>query len=682
MPAQPSGSELVALAFRGGIGDETLPTSGLHHLLEHLAFGAVRRHPAAQNATVALAATLFLGAGSRAECQAFVADLCAALVAPPLADLERERRVLIAEALGRRPDRHLALRYGMAGVGLAGAWEELGVRHLGEDVLRARAAELFTRANAVVVTTLPPAELDIALPVGRPLEAAPAPIVCCGALPAWELGPPGEVVIGATARHRTAASGLAIRAIERAAMERLRYEDGHVYGISSAETAVGGGIAHVVIGARCDPVASAVVASRIVEAIDDAADGRTDADVLARLSADYCRWLDDPAQSMQVALLAGIAAVAGEQIEHAELLAAARSADPTTCAETAAELRASLLAIVPPGAAPALDVPRLSWPAPAVRAGSAHRFHANHAQALHISDEGITLRTGAAADDVAMPWSAVEAIVHLPGRAVRVLDRSGSAIEFAPEDVADGEMARRAVLARAPAGCHVPMTDAERRVDDALRRRDVTMARSAAVALAVRLGDDDIEHLVPQPAGGGLAITRERLIGVRRDGVAGPRAGEIRRSEIAGLGGRLRSRGGFVVGRLGGGTRVALNAPDEGDRAALGRWAERPPGSASPARAADVAAAEAVAIGESMATANRALALILTGVGASTAGLALVGVVGVRRASVLTLIPIGSVAYGFAKGALEPDADRSPLGIAIIGVIVLAIGAAVLALLA
>ncbi len=83
-----------------------------------------------------------------------------------------------------------------------------------------------------------------------------------------------------------------------------------------------------------------------------------------------------------------------------------------------------------------------------------------------------------------------------------------------------------------------------------------------------------------------------------------------------------------------------------------------------------------------MATANRALALILTGVGASTAGLALVGVVGVRRASVLTLIPIGSVAYGFAKGALEPDADRSPLGIAIIGVIVLAIGAAVLALLA
>ena len=69
-PAPVEGRTFAALWFGSGVLHESVPERGINHLIEHLAFGAVRRLPGAVNAQVSLTGTGFFAEGSEDECVA------------------------------------------------------------------------------------------------------------------------------------------------------------------------------------------------------------------------------------------------------------------------------------------------------------------------------------------------------------------------------------------------------------------------------------------------------------------------------------------------------------------------------------------------------------------------------------------------------------------------------------
>ncbi|TCC40175.1 hypothetical protein [Kribbella speibonae] len=116
----------ASLWFRGGLADETLPTRGWWHLLEHLALHDRDTIRAPINGRITMLHTTFDAEGEPDDIVTFLQDLCGWLGAPGFGDLEHERRVLRAESARRRPgpvELHMLWRYGAQGPGLV-AYDE------------------------------------------------------------------------------------------------------------------------------------------------------------------------------------------------------------------------------------------------------------------------------------------------------------------------------------------------------------------------------------------------------------------------------------------------------------------------------------------------------------------------------------------------------------------------------
>src|SRR5260370_26886421 len=85
------------LIFRVGVIDETLPTRGITHLVEHLALFVPMQDSAMatrMNARVELHRTRFMAGGSADEIATFLRDVTSRLAAPPVDPLEDEKRNL------------------------------------------------------------------------------------------------------------------------------------------------------------------------------------------------------------------------------------------------------------------------------------------------------------------------------------------------------------------------------------------------------------------------------------------------------------------------------------------------------------------------------------------------------------------------------------------------------------
>jgi zinc protease len=163
------------LAFRVGAVDETLPTRGITHLVEHLAMyplmQAGSRHAQDRlNARVEPVRTRFFAAGSAEEIKAFLADLCQSLTNLAVERLENEKKILRTEAANSERGSAKggwSWRFGPNGLGLLD-WAEYGLRWLGPDHVAHWARTNFTAENAVLVLTGPvPAGLELKLPGGR-----------------------------------------------------------------------------------------------------------------------------------------------------------------------------------------------------------------------------------------------------------------------------------------------------------------------------------------------------------------------------------------------------------------------------------------------------------------------------------------------------------------------------------
>ena len=161
----------ATLIFAAGIRDETLPTLGTLHALEHLVLSTVRRTPIEINGSVGLNTTDFTATGSPQLVAAFLEGVCRALIDPPLDRMATESKVLDAEGGEGDGGPPLALaRYGWRDLGVVGG-PGPGPRGIRADAIQEAAARWFVASNAVLVIDGPwPEELRL------PLRTGPVPI--------------------------------------------------------------------------------------------------------------------------------------------------------------------------------------------------------------------------------------------------------------------------------------------------------------------------------------------------------------------------------------------------------------------------------------------------------------------------------------------------------------------------
>ncbi|MGW2517201.1 insulinase family protein [Streptomyces sp. NPDC001617] len=265
----PRPGEITAgLFFRVGRADETLATSGLTHLVEHLALHRLGLSDLHYNGATANAYTLFHVTGSEEEVVTYLNSVCAALRDLPLERLETEKQILRTEAAGRShgPNSRMPLwRYGAQGYGLS-SHDELGTHSLTADQVRHWAETRFTRDNAVLWLTSDrvPEGLDLGLPAGRRYPA-PAVSSALPTTPAYIRGEDGHLGFTSVLRRSTAAAVFA-EVLGRALFQDLRQKGGYSYSAEADYTPRDAGFATLTAYADALPQQQDAVVGGFVDA--------------------------------------------------------------------------------------------------------------------------------------------------------------------------------------------------------------------------------------------------------------------------------------------------------------------------------------------------------------------------------------------------------------------------------
>jgi hypothetical protein len=186
------------LTVRAGWADETLPTRGWTHLVEHLALAGTGRPGDHSNGHTDATTTAYHVEGTAERVVGFLADVTRRLADLPVDRLTDEVGVLRAEQQGRAGsvfDQLLSWRYGAQDYGLD-SLAELGLSVVPDpEALRHRARSQAVTGNAVLwLSGPPPADLRLHLVQGEHLPP-PDPRRCvAGDLPAWMVGADTRVV--------------------------------------------------------------------------------------------------------------------------------------------------------------------------------------------------------------------------------------------------------------------------------------------------------------------------------------------------------------------------------------------------------------------------------------------------------------------------------------------------------
>lgn len=179
----------AGLLFRTGRVDETLITTGHTHLIEHMAMVELSDLTHDSMGFVSDAFTGFVTVGRPEDVNSFFRKLCEGLDTLHVDRLEGEKKILLAEAAGRRYDYNgnlLIWRYGAAGFGLVGE-PELGIRGATTEGLQEWRKRRFTSGNAILWLSGPvPADLRLDLPPGEK-SAVPQLAPLQQTFPAWHV---------------------------------------------------------------------------------------------------------------------------------------------------------------------------------------------------------------------------------------------------------------------------------------------------------------------------------------------------------------------------------------------------------------------------------------------------------------------------------------------------------------
>ena len=233
--APASGPLRGGITFRVGRADESLPRSGITHLVEHLAlhrFGLTDYH---YNGATGSAATHFVSQGSPEHIRDYIDGVCTALADLPFERLAMEKEILRTESANRSrsaAEPLLLWRYGAQGYGLL-AYPEWGLDAHTADDLRDWVSRYFTRDNAVLwFTGPPPPDLRVPLPSGERMPLPPT-TSALPRTPAYFPGPPQAVALH-TVITRSVAAQVFAGVLERELFRALRQEGGYSYAANAA----------------------------------------------------------------------------------------------------------------------------------------------------------------------------------------------------------------------------------------------------------------------------------------------------------------------------------------------------------------------------------------------------------------------------------------------------------------
>ncbi|MER5481834.1 insulinase family protein [Streptomyces sp. NPDC002812] len=258
----------AGLFFRVGRADETLATSGITHLVEHL---ALYRHGLSDlhyNGATAAAYTHFHVTGTPADVVEYLNGVCAALRDLPMDRLTTEKEILRTEAVGHgRGAGHSSAiwRYGAQSYGLT-SYPEAGLPGLTEEAVRGWAEKWFTRENAVLWITSDTVPEGLALdllPGTR--HPAPAPTSALPQTPAYFPGEDGTVVLSAVVPRSTEAS-LFADVLGKELFRALRQKGGYSYTAAADYTLRDGAWATVTAFADALPQKQDAVVGGLVDA--------------------------------------------------------------------------------------------------------------------------------------------------------------------------------------------------------------------------------------------------------------------------------------------------------------------------------------------------------------------------------------------------------------------------------
>lgn len=269
-----SGTAYGALTFRVGTADESAPTRGITHLVEHLVMREAHAVDVRCNASVGLVRTTFWAGGEEADVVAFLQRVRRALVALPVQHLASERDLIAVEEAHHTvtlpsPVQHFGTqRYGVV-------WFGQQLAHLTPQQLTDWVGTRFTAANAVqTLVGVDRGRAAVRLPEGR---FHPEPPVH----PTHE-GPvlhvdPGERTICLTAlTPRTWAVPVLVAVLDRAVMNRLRHVEHLAYGAGAQELPVNVDTSMVSITSDCIPGREAELVDALLAELEDLSRGIDD----------------------------------------------------------------------------------------------------------------------------------------------------------------------------------------------------------------------------------------------------------------------------------------------------------------------------------------------------------------------------------------------------------------------
>jgi zinc protease len=162
------------LMFGVGRADETMPSAGISHLVEHLTLQPVGKVDYAYNGSVGFVSTSFKVVGTDVQVVDFFARVANHLSELPISRLSEEVRILEVEGAKRSRSQmtlDLASRFGAQGVGLVD-WPEHGLNRLTPDEILQWSTQRYTAQNAAMWLSGPvPPSLSLAgLPQGDKSE--------------------------------------------------------------------------------------------------------------------------------------------------------------------------------------------------------------------------------------------------------------------------------------------------------------------------------------------------------------------------------------------------------------------------------------------------------------------------------------------------------------------------------
>ncbi|MBN9613707.1 MAG: insulinase family protein [Actinobacteria bacterium] len=245
--AESGGPFIGSLTFGVGRRDESAPTAGTAHLLEHLIMHRVGKVGIAHNAATGDETISFYAQGEPARVADFlnrVAHAVSTLADLSDTDVEEQRRIIAAE-LGdgdERPGRGALLdRFGAQSVGLLDIGSP-GHRSITRQQVVAFAETWLHAGNAALAFTgVMPEGLDVALPAAGALpHRVPATVIREGA---WAVSGSIPVCISLVldASKQRAAGSIAATIIEQGLFAELRRKKALVYSVDSFSAALGPG---------------------------------------------------------------------------------------------------------------------------------------------------------------------------------------------------------------------------------------------------------------------------------------------------------------------------------------------------------------------------------------------------------------------------------------------------------